>query len=320
MKVRAVVREKGSVLVVTLLVVFLLAAVVLSFSDETSVEMSLSGYSRDSEQAYQTARSGIQAALAVINGDKNREVDTLNEEWAEVEKLPLSQEIMEGASVAVKVSDESGKLNLNILVDAKGGVQEVQTLQMKRLFRILGLQEDDVDPLLDWLDQDDIERIHGAESNYYNGLEYPYASANGTLQTLDQLRMIKGFGQGSSAKDGRVLDLSSFVTLYTDGKININTAPSEVLQCLSEKLDVSMAKAIIDFRKTQEFKSVNDLARVPGLKEDFLNGVSPWLTVKSSAMSLESAGTYRDALCTVRAVVVRIADGDRHDLLYWQVK
>ena len=161
-------------------------------------------------------------------------------------------------------------------------------------------------PLLDWLDRDDIERIHGAESEYYGGLETPYSCANGTLQTLDQLAMVKGYGKGLSTEDGRRVDLTPYVTLYTDGKVNINTAPPEVLQCLSEQLDSAMAKAIADYRKTQEFRSLRRPGEGAGLNADLLTGVSPWVTFKSSAMSVESRGTYRDASRTVRAVVVRL--------------
>lgn len=315
----AVSRERGSVLVVTLMVVLLLAAIVMAFSDETGIELSICGYSRDGEQAYQTARSGIQAALAVINGDQSREVDTLKEEWHRVETGSLSKEFMEGSTLAVRIEDESGKLNLNTLVENEGGIQEIRERQAKRLFSVLGLHEEELDPLLDWLDHDSIERIHGAESEYYRNLEYPYPCANGTLQTLDQLSMVKGFG-GLRTEGGRVVDLSPFVTLYTDGKININTASAEVLQCMSEQLDGSMAQAIVTFRKTEEFQSVNDLMKVPGFREEFLSGVSPFLTVKSSAMSVESIGSYREAVCTVRAVVVRNSDKEPTDIIYWKVE
>ena len=115
----AFLRNRVPFSIVTLLVVLLLAALTLAFSDETGVELTLSGTSRDSEQAYQTARSGVQAAMALMNADKDKEVDTLKEDWSQPEKITLSEDLMEGSSVAVRIADESGKLNLNTLVNSQ---------------------------------------------------------------------------------------------------------------------------------------------------------------------------------------------------------
>jgi general secretion pathway protein K len=317
-------KESGSVLIVTLLVILLLAALTLAFSDETGVELTLSETSRDSEQAYQTARSGVQAAMGLLNADKDKDVDTLKEDWAQPEKIKLSEELTEGSYVTVRITDESAKLNLNTLIKGQGELDELRARQAKKLFRVLGLREELLDPLFDWLDRDDIERINGAESNYYNGLESPYPCANGTLQTLEQLAMVKGYGKGLSTEGGRRVDLTPYVTLYTDGKVNINTAPPEVLQSLSEQMDSAMAKAIADYRRTQDLRDMSDLGKVPGLSANFLAnflaGASSWVTFKSSAMLVESRGTYRDASRTVRAVVARSVDKGTPRLIYWKVE
>lgn len=315
-------REAGSVLVVTLLVTILLATLAMSFSDETVVELSLSGFSRDNDMAYLAARSGVQAALAAMSTDKEKDVDSLKEDWATVGTSFNPADLLEEASVSVSVMDESGKLNLNMLQNSRGDVDEEKSRQVKRLFRVLGLGEEKAEPLLDWLDGDDIERMQGAESDYYRGLEQPYSCANGTFQTMDQLSLVKGLRPQDQDPNRPAVDLTAFLTVYTDGRININTAPSQVLQCLSDHVDASVAEAIIDYRKTEEFRNVSDLAKVPGLKTDILSGVTTMLTVKSSALTIEGRGTYRDASCTVRAVAVKEGQGDRTKvrLIYWQVK
>lgn len=315
-------REPGSVLVVTLLVTLLLVTLTMSFSDETAVELSLSGFSRDNDMAYLAARSAVHAALAAMSMDRERDVDSLKDDWARVESSFKPTDILEEAAVTVSVVDESGKLNLNMLLNEQGGVDEEKGRQVKRLFRVLGLGEERADPLLDWLDEDDIEGMQGAESDYYRNLEQPYSCANGMFQTMDQLFLVKGLRPRDQDPNRPAADLTAFFTIYTDGRININTAPSQVLQSLSDRVDASVAEAIIDYRKGEEFRDVGDLAKVPGLKADILSGVTTQLTVKSSALSVEGRGTYRDASCTVRAVAVREGEGAQVKVrpIYWQVE
>ncbi|MDD5205716.1 MAG: type II secretion system minor pseudopilin GspK, partial [Desulfobacterales bacterium] len=305
------------VLVVTLLVTFLLAALVLSFSDETDVELSLSGFFRDNDLAYHSARSGVQAALAALHEAREKnEKEGMNDLGMDAMDIHLGEE----KSVAVKTIDESGKVNLNLLVNAGGEIDEDLALQIRRLFRILGLGEERVDALLDWLDQDDIERMHGAEANYYRTLEQPYDCANGFFQTPAQFRLVKGFSEKDLSENGVPKDPAHYLTLYSDGKININTASAEVLQSLSERLDVSAAEAIIEYRKAKPFQSVTDLGNVPGLSSEVMSGVTAWLTVKSSAVSIEARGTYREASCTIQAVALMEEDVARPRLIHWEVR
>ncbi|RJR50317.1 MAG: general secretion pathway protein GspK [Desulfobacteraceae bacterium] len=312
-------KESGSVLVVTLLVVLLLAALTLAFSDETGVELALSETSRNTEQAYLTARSGVQEALALMSAESDKDMDTLRDEWLQNEKVTLPDDFMEGSSLTVRVADESGKFNLNTLVDGNGDVDDLRASQARRLFRALGVAEELLEPLLDWLDRDDIERINGAESKYYSGLDTPFSCANGTLQTLGQLAMIKGYDKGLMTEDGRRVDLTPYVTLYTNGKINVNTAPPEVLQCLGEQLDSAMANAIAVYRRSHDLRTMSDLAKVTGLSADLLSGVSPWVTFKSTTVSVESRGSYRETSRTVRAVVERSGEKATPRLIYWKV-
>ncbi|PKN63713.1 MAG: hypothetical protein CVU57_18385 [Deltaproteobacteria bacterium HGW-Deltaproteobacteria-15] len=310
-------RESGSVLVVTVLVTLLLAALILSFSDETDVELSLSGFFRDNDHAYRSARSGVQAALAALHEEREKDA---KENRAELSTAAMDIQLGEERSVSVKTADESGKVNLNFLVNAGGEVDEDRVSQIKRLFRIIGLGEERVDALLDWLDQDDIERMHGAEANYYRTLEQPYGCANGSFQTPAQFHLVKGFSEKDLSEVGVPKDPAHYLTIYSDGKININTASAEVLQSLSERLDVSAAEAILDYRKAKEFQNITDLGNVPGLSSEVLSGVTGWLTVKSSAVSIEARGTYREASSTVQAVALLKEDAAQPRLIHWEVK
>ncbi|MGB1926861.1 MAG: type II secretion system protein GspK, partial [Rubripirellula sp.] len=48
------------------------------------------------------------------------------------------------------------------------------------------------DAILDWLDEDEESREFGAEAEYYNSLPTPYSPANGPLQTVEELLLVRG--------------------------------------------------------------------------------------------------------------------------------
>jgi len=303
------------VLVLTLLIITALTGLVASFSDESNIEMSLAGFSRNNYKATQMARSGIQMALALLDAD-DRTMDSLREDWSLFDTSPLPIEMPTGMSISAKIVDESSKLNVNSLLNEKGEIDGQRVLQFKRLFSALGIGENLLDPLLDWLDPDDIVRIQGAESFYYMGLDTPYRCANGPLQTIGQIFLVKGMKDvrrfGEEGKK-RLLD---FLTIYSDGKVNINTAPKEVLQSLSDNLDDAVAEAIIEYRKEEDFSSVEDLKKVPGVGAGLFNEIKKWITVKSSVFSIESQGGCDEATANIKGVVQRGADGLK--LIYWQ--
>jgi len=299
-------RERGSILLITLLIVMTLVGLVVGFSDESVLSLTLSGYSRDVYRAREAARAGAHAALDRIALDPDRELDGLQDEWAGFEGVS-AEDLPEGVVVTGGIADEGGKLNMNLMVNAKGEIDEKRQAQFLRLFRTLGLDEGRAAPVLDWLDGDEIERMGGAESYYYQGLERPYASGNGPFLTMAQLRLVKGMSGWDAGK---------YLTLYSDGKININTAPVEVLQCLSEKIDSALAEAIASHRGTEVFRRPEDVKRVPGMSDEVFNGVSPWVCVSSSAFSIRVNASVGDVSSGVTAVAVRDKDGVR--VIYWQ--
>jgi type II secretory pathway component PulK len=85
----------------------------------------------------------------------------------------------------------------------------------------------------DWLDKDgEPAGEFGAETEYYQTLETPYESKNNVLASLAELRLIRGVTDllyfGKEGEPG----LKDLLTVYSDGKININTAGPLILQTL----------------------------------------------------------------------------------------
>jgi len=310
--------ERGTALVLTLLIIITLAGLTLGFSGESGVELTLAGYMKDSTRAYQLARSGINIALELLARDEDFEMDTFNEDWRKFGSIPLADGVAEeGVSFYGGMIDENSKININLLRNSQGEIDEKREAQMRRLFRAMGVAEERLNPVLDWLDADDIERQDGAEGYFYQSLEEPYECANGPFLTLGQVFLVRGmreferFGEKNSKK------LMDFLTIHSDGKINVNTAPKEVLESLGESMDPALAAAIVEYREEEPFESIEDLSKVAGMDGDVLAEIGQWITVKSSTFSIEAHVNCNGAVASIRTIAQR--QGNKAKLIYWQV-
>jgi general secretion pathway protein K len=92
--------------------------------------------------------------------------------------------VFDGLQLTVKVEDERGKVPI-------GAMDEVQA---RRLFEAAGVRGEALDALtdafLDWLDDDEEPRRHGAETEPYAALGL--SPRNGAPVTLDELSRVKG--------------------------------------------------------------------------------------------------------------------------------
>ena len=309
--------SRGSALIISLLIITTLSGLTIAFSEDSNIELTLAGFSKNGHRAYQIGRSGVHLALALLDQDKDKTMDSLNEDWSlfGVESFP--EQLPEGLSFSGRIVDENSKMNLNYLRRDTGEIDEKRMEQVLRLFRTLGLDEDLVNPILDWLDSDEIKRLNGAERDYYETLEYPYSCANGPFQTIGQIFLVKGVKEiqrfGNDGEKG-ILD---FFTIYGDGKINLNTASSEVLQGLDEGIDSIIANAILEHRREEDFQTVDDLKKVLGIEEELFNRISTLITVNGSFFAIEATGKCQEAVAQIKAVAIR--EDNRSMLIYWQV-
>jgi type II secretory pathway component PulK len=168
--------------------------------------------------------------------------------------------------------------------------------------------------IIDWRDADDVELEGGAEKEHYSSLDRPYKCKNAPFTVPEELRLVKGV-------TGDVFEkMKGFVTVYGDGKVNVNTAPREVLVALGMTED--LADRIIAYRNGADakpgtsddgvFRDVNievalkDLsasegAVVASLKNSF--------TTKSGYFRIESLGTVRSKVKRTFISVVKKGEG-----------
>ena len=222
--------ERGAALVTVLLAVTLLTVAVVEFTYSAQVDHHLTHNGLKMLQATYLARSGINLAMLVLKNDtKDSAIDSLGDDWARaLPPLPAGEGV-----VLVRVSDEQGKLNLNALRTTNGTINGRWREVAERVFELRGLDPGLLDPLLDWLDSDDFPEPRGAEKSHYLSLTPPYTPRNGFLFTLGELGQVESFTPALRAR------LDEVVTVLPGNttKINVNTAPIEVLAALFPSVD-----------------------------------------------------------------------------------
>jgi len=287
--------ERGIVLPMVLLAISLLIVIILGFDSEARRELKEAAAFRDGMSASALNWAGLQTARATLLEDTIRDLkagqayDSVTDSWGLLSG-PFS--LGEGV-VSVSISDERSKLNVNDLALPRELKQRAAIiLRFKRLFTALSIDSQLVEALVDWVDQDDVQERNGAESPYYESLKPAYRTPNEAMQTLDELRLVRGM------TDEYFQRLRRYITVYpivSDGWININTAEAIVIQSLHEKITPAMVMEIIQARPFRTLKDLDKLTSVePIVKElRLLNAYDVWSDYFAIRISAEMGGVTK---------------------------
>ena len=295
--------EAGFALILTLVVTALMVAIVVEMIHQVYVDTSLSRSFRDGQQASILAESGATGGTKLLQMMlTDRSYTSLSDRWA----TPLRLED-EAGSLLITVSEESGKININGLVQPNGEYEPFTLGVLQRLGTRLKLPGELWSALADWLDSNDMPRSGGVESTHYRALKPPYSARNGKVMTLTELSLVKGF---TPEMLGAV---QPFLTVFSDqagspqSTVNINTASKEVLAALDDRVDNRIAERIIEERRLLPFKSTGELSRVPGM-DTIATGLVGKISVKGNLFKIVSVAKVKDSGRTVETVV-RLSGG-----------
>ena len=308
--------ERGIALLLTLLVLTLLVALILEFDAEARREYRDAAAFRDNFKATLLARAAVQAARGVLQQDfvKDKQTGEFFDAPTDLWALPITNYAIGDGLLTAQIEDERGKLNLNDL--AAGGdpiAKNKRVLRVKRLFELLQINPDLVDAIVDWVDQDEKPEPAGAESLYYQTLRPSYRAANAPLQTLLELRLIKGMTPAIIAK------LSKLVTVYPpDGqsKVNLNTADPIVIQALDPRITQGMAAEIVQARPFK--KNIQDLDRVSSF-EDIGKQLRDLYDIKSDLFLARMMVRVNEVTRNATVVLRRDQNNGTGTVLYYRV-
>jgi general secretion pathway protein K len=256
--------ERGVALLLALLVLALLVALILEFDAEARREYRDAAAFRDNFKATILTRAAVQAARAVLQQDllKDKQTGKFYDAPTDLWAFPIQNYAIGDGLLTAQIEDERSKLNLNDLaVAGDPTARKAKILRVKRLFDLLQISPDLVDAIVDWVDSDDVPEPAGAETLHYQALRPAYRAANAPLQTVREIRLIKGMTPEIVEK------LLRYVTVYPqegDSRVNINTADVLVLQTLDPRITQAMAGEIVQSRP---FITIQDLDRVGSFAE-----------------------------------------------------
>jgi len=300
--------ERGFALIITLLVTAIIVSVLAEIVFSVHLDTMSTGSFIDYQNASFLARDGLSVA-------KKFALDINEPGYTYVDDkmgLRLFKNIDDkGSSLVVKLSDESGLLSLNAIVYKNGEINKVYYDMYVRLLKELDLPASLAETLADWIDSNDSARQDGAENNdYYLRLARPYLSKGGPLTSLEELYLVKGYGKEE------LKILSKFVTVYTDGKVNINTAPREVLRALNTDITDEMARNVISYRKGTPFRETSEIRKVSGFEQVGFNLQSSIIVKSNLFRASITAGTGKAK--SVAEAVFRSGEKDSATYYYRQ--
>lgn len=303
-------RTKGFIAVLVLCVTASLAVILLVFNNKYRRDLKKTEDFRDNQQALCCAESGVNIAAAYIKNIRDGndgEIDDLTSEEKVFE--------LENGNCSIKIIGESSKINVNMLIDKNGNPDRDRIDQFLRLIDLLNQKSNAnlnisyglVPAVIDWIDKDDDVVMlsfisggnSGAESDYYNQLSPSYSPANSEFNSPRELLPVKHMNPSVFKA------IRNYLTVYGNGKININYAPEFVIESLSEKMSSSLAQLIMNRRKSEAFKSISDIRNVPGMTDDIYQDIKDMLTVneKDKYYTVVSRGRVKKRCRTIYAVL-----------------
>lgn len=282
--------ERGIALILVLWIVVLLSMAALSLSLLTRTEALATLSVKEEIENKFLAEAGIRRGIMELfyrNANRNQQVILEGFEVFQADGRTYTSEMADG-HYRIRITDESGKINLNTLTDNNGII-------LKNLLMNNGVAEETasilVDSILDWKDGDNLHRLSGAEDDYYQSLPKPYKAKNAAFDSLEELVFVRGISrpilQGSA--DGK--GILPFCTIYSKtDKINLSAAPPEVLKAIPGMTD-NMIQRIVEYRDLSPAAKVQPIAGWIG--GDF-SAIAPYVTTAESNVYTIDAIGYKD--------------------------
>lgn len=271
-------RKNGLIIVAVLWVVMILNVIVATAGHNGRLEMRVRQIRTEEHRCKWACRAGIEKVIGILNEDL-RESDSLTDLWSDNDE-DLNNVGLEQCRFSIRVTDESGKLNIN-------------TATKEQLLALPYMESYIADAIIDWRDENDTISSEGVEGGYYQNLPFGYSIRNGPFKTIRELLLVKGVTEellyGKDTNFNRKLDYNerdgdrnppsddgdneldegwiAYLSCYSydrnvdaegNRRININQADERQMET-SLGISRQVARWIVQRRQDNEFESIADL-------------------------------------------------------------
>jgi type II secretory pathway component PulK len=225
-------KNDGIILVLVLIFTVAISTLVILFQSMTKNYTDSFATSSQNLLLENAAEMGIEIGKEIIRADKKSyDTNYIDENPSVVEK----QYEFEGINLHLKIEDQNARINPNMIFGEEEGKTNTLLMEIfKRFFVVLGYPENLCSSILDWIDEDKLERPGGAEDFYYNTAGLSYTPPNRNIYTTEELLLIRDFTEEivyGNSEEG-IEGLVNFITFFSDGKINVNTCRPEILNAI----------------------------------------------------------------------------------------
>jgi len=237
-------------------------------------------------------RSGIYCARGLIEKEDAPRALSFN--------LDVGEVTVEGT-----IRDESAKLCVNALIDDQGEIDPVIGSALTFLLsEQLGAEKAKpvMEQIRDWMDPDSA----GA---------YESDVPNRRFLLLEELAQLPGLD--AQTLHGESEDaLSNFITIWSDGKVNVNTAPHPVLRALFPHVDQDTLAALIDHRQRSPLHDMSQLKDLIGTPP----GATPQKITFSSLVFTADLVARADSALKKAQGVLQITNNEekRVNIIMWR--
>lgn len=213
--------ERGSATILTLLISAVILTVAIGFNWIVKEHLKAAEGLKTKAEGMVEARSTYDSLIYYILSGRvtQKEIVFSGEQTVlGIKRIPLGKNgIRLENGIYVQIQDSSSLVSL--------AIPDVEVLT--RLASVVGARPETLsslaDSFLDWIDPDDLKRINGAESFYYQTEGKPYVPRNFPLQYKPELGFIRGMDPEIYAK------MEPYLTILPSLGFNPNTASDVTL-------------------------------------------------------------------------------------------
>ena len=291
--IRILHKDDGIALVSVLWILVLLTAIVGEFAYSMRTEVNITRNFKEATQAHYIAHSGVMRS--VVEMIRNTEVAKNQEYAAEVAEgrvwrvnAPIAPQRFGAGEFSVHIDNAAGLIDLNSASENLLRLM-VNTLDISDREKAVI-----VDSILDWRDNDDFHRLHGAENRYYQSLPNPYACKNAAFDAVEELLLVRGMRPELFYKNLKTIvtiipetkakptakgQSSHTAARTTRAQININAASRQLLEALPQ-ITPQQVQTLIDYRTSGDFISMAEIRDLIGAQT--FSAISPYITLSLS--------------------------------------
>ncbi|MBU1406373.1 MAG: general secretion pathway protein GspK [Proteobacteria bacterium] len=263
--------NRGFALLVVIMVLLLASFLASQLTLDVRTEQRLAANARERSRGAILAEAGFNIALFRLM-DKPVALEA-EDEYGRLVAGRQYTHSLKGGQVRYHAANESGKIDLNA-VDSR-------LLELFLRHRKLTMEQAGVvlDSLLDWRDPDNLQRLNGAEQEFYMNLPEPYIPRNGRIEDPSEFFLLRG----ADLLAGKFSAAEVFTVHNRENAINVNSLTPAMLDFVVEG-DESRRLVYHEARQLHDTLNAAMIRQIIGEKR--FSELEPFLRYEDGASSL----------------------------------